>query len=238
MPPNPLVGRYFFFTRFFFHDFLRFVYWTWLIWECYQATGASIHVDFLISVFTWFHRHFHTEHIDIPSWYARLDALDPARSSIDKLFKMNENNFVVTRFSVGDTLKYIIDLERESTFKRVPTPTDPRSSRVPTPTDPRTSRVPTPYNLRASRVSTPILLVLSPQDTSSSSLEDSSKTSIDRESTPPMKHPTTTTVWHWGCVDDDRSFIVLAETKFSFRCIPVWDQYSPHRTRVEKKHMW
>jgi hypothetical protein len=39
-------------------------------------------------------------------------------------------------------------------------------------------------------------------------------------------------------VDDDRSFIVLTETKFSFRCIPVWDRYSPHRTRVEKKkHM-
>jgi len=37
---------------------------------------------------------------------------------------------------------------------------------------------------------------------------------------------------------DDRSFIVLTETKFSFRCIPVWDRYSPHRTRVEKKkHM-
>ena len=37
---------------------------------------------------------------------------------------------------------------------------------------------------------------------------------------------------------DDPSFIVLTETKFSFRCIPVWDQYSPHRTRVEiKKHM-
>jgi hypothetical protein len=38
-------------------------------------------------------------------------------------------------------------------------------------------------------------------------------------------------------VYDDRSFIVLTETKFSFRCIPVWDRYSPHRTRVEKKHM-
>jgi hypothetical protein len=38
--------------------------------------------------------------------------------------------------------------------------------------------------------------------------------------------------------DDDPSFIVLTETKFSFRCIPVWDRYSPHRTRVEKKkHM-
>jgi hypothetical protein len=37
---------------------------------------------------------------------------------------------------------------------------------------------------------------------------------------------------------DDPSFIVLTETKFSFRCIPVWDRYSPHRTRVEKKkHM-
>ena len=34
---------------------------------------------------------------------------------------------------------------------------------------------------------------------------------------------------------DYRSFIVLTETKFSFRCIPVWDRYSPHRTRVEKK---
>ena len=33
----------------------------------------------------------------------------------------------------------------------------------------------------------------------------------------------------------DRPFIVLTETKFSFRCIPVWDRYSPHRTRVEKK---
>ena len=27
-------------------------------------------------------------------------------------------------------------------------------------------------------------------------------------------------------------FIVLTETKFSFRCIPVWDRYSPYRTRV------
>ncbi len=36
-------------------------------------------------------------------------------------------------------------------------------------------------------------------------------------------------------VYDDPSFIVLTETKFSFRCIPVWDRYSPHRTRVEKK---
>ena len=35
---------------------------------------------------------------------------------------------------------------------------------------------------------------------------------------------------------DDPSFIVLTETKFSFRCIPVWDRYSPHRTRVEKKN--
>jgi hypothetical protein len=34
---------------------------------------------------------------------------------------------------------------------------------------------------------------------------------------------------------DDPCFIVLTETKFSFRCIPVWDRYSPHRTRVEKK---
>ena len=42
---------------------------------------------------------------------------------------------------------------------------------------------------------------------------------------------------HAGPGDDDPSFIVLTETKFSFRCIPVWDRYSPHRTRVEKKHM-
>ena len=42
-----------------------------------------------------------------------------------------------------------------------------------------------------------------------------------------------------GCrlADDDHPFIVLTETKFSFRCIPVWDRYSTHRTRVEKKHM-
>jgi hypothetical protein len=45
---------------------------------------------------------------------------------------MNEDNFVVPRFTVGDTLKSIIDLKKKSTFKRVPTPTDPRSSRVPT----------------------------------------------------------------------------------------------------------
>jgi len=31
---------------------------------------------------------------------------------------------------------------------------------------------------------------------------------------------------------DDRPFIVLTETKFSFRCIPVLDRYSPYRTRV------
>ena len=35
--------------------------------------------------------------------------------------------------------------------------------------------------------------------------------------------------------DDDHPFIVLTETKFSLRCIPVWARYSPHRTRVEKK---
>ena len=34
---------------------------------------------------------------------------------------------------------------------------------------------------------------------------------------------------------DDPPFVVLTETKFSFRCIPVWDLYSPHQTRVEKK---
>ena len=36
-------------------------------------------------------------------------------------------------------------------------------------------------------------------------------------------------------LDDDPFFIVLTETKFSFRCIPVWDRYSPHQTRVKKK---
>jgi hypothetical protein len=40
-----------------------------------------------------------------------------------------------------------------------------------------------------------------------------------------------------GGGDDDHPFIVLTETKFSLRCIPVWVRYSPHRTRVEKKHM-
>ena len=35
-----------------------------------------------------------------------------------------------------------------------------------------------------------------------------------------------------GMEDDDHPFIVLTETKFSFRCIPVWDRYSPYRTRV------
>ena len=34
------------------------------------------------------------------------------------------------------------------------------------------------------------------------------------------------------CEDDD-PFIVLTETKFSIRCIPVWARYSPLRTRVE-----
>ena len=33
--------------------------------------------------------------------------------------------------------------------------------------------------------------------------------------------------------DDDRSFIVLTETKTSNRYIPVWARYSPLRTRVE-----
>ncbi len=32
--------------------------------------------------------------------------------------------------------------------------------------------------------------------------------------------------------NDDTPFIVLTETKFSFRCIPVWDWYSPYQTRV------
>jgi hypothetical protein len=32
---------------------------------------------------------------------------------------------------------------------------------------------------------------------------------------------------------DDDPFIVLTETKFSFRYIPVWARYSPLRTRVE-----
>ena len=42
-------------------------------------------------------------------------------------------------------------------------------------------------------------------------------------------------VWGVWFFSDDPLFIVLTETKFSFRCIPVWDLYSPHRTRVEKK---
>jgi len=31
----------------------------------------------------------------------------------------------------------------------------------------------------------------------------------------------------------DRPFIVLTETRSSYRHIPVWARYSPHRTRVE-----
>jgi len=30
-------------------------------------------------------------------------------------------------------------------------------------------------------------------------------------------------------LEDDYPFIVLTETKFSLRCIPVWVRYSPHR---------
>ena len=33
--------------------------------------------------------------------------------------------------------------------------------------------------------------------------------------------------------DDDHPFIVLTETKFSIRYIPVWARYSPLQTRVE-----
>ena len=40
-------------------------------------------------------------------------------------------------------------------------------------------------------------------------------------------------MWLLGCTDDDRPFIVLAETKPSKRHIPVWARYSPLRTRVE-----
>jgi hypothetical protein len=35
-----------------------------------------------------------------------------------------------------------------------------------------------------------------------------------------------------GYAGDDCPFIVLTETKFSSCCIPVWDLYSPYRTRV------
>jgi hypothetical protein len=43
-----------------------------------------------------------------------------------------------------------------------------------------------------------------------------------------------------ACCGHDHPFIVLTETKFSFRCIPVGSvlslpDYSPYRTRVEKK---
>jgi hypothetical protein len=34
-------------------------------------------------------------------------------------------------------------------------------------------------------------------------------------------------------IDDDDPFIVLTETKFSIRYIPVWARYSPLRTRVK-----
>jgi uncharacterized protein YukE len=36
-----------------------------------------------------------------------------------------------------------------------------------------------------------------------------------------------------GLVSINQPFIVLTETKFSYRYIPVWARYSPHRTRVE-----
>ena len=36
-----------------------------------------------------------------------------------------------------------------------------------------------------------------------------------------------------GSANDDDPFIVLTETKFSIRYIPVWARYSPLRTRVE-----
>ena len=34
-------------------------------------------------------------------------------------------------------------------------------------------------------------------------------------------------------LNNNQPFIVLTETKFSYRYIPVWARYSPHRTRVE-----
>jgi hypothetical protein len=37
----------------------------------------------------------------------------------------------------------------------------------------------------------------------------------------------------WTMLYDDDPFIVLTETKFSIRYIPVWDRYSPLRTRVK-----
>ena len=38
---------------------------------------------------------------------------------------------------------------------------------------------------------------------------------------------------HSATLHDDDPFIVLTETKFSIRYIPVWARYSPLRTRVE-----
>jgi hypothetical protein len=35
--------------------------------------------------------------------------------------------------------------------------------------------------------------------------------------------------------DDDDPFIVLTETKFRIRYIPVWARYSPLRPRVEAR---
>jgi hypothetical protein len=42
-------------------------------------------------------------------------------------------------------------------------------------------------------------------------------------------------VWYGerGVLSINQPFIVLTETKFSYRYIPVWARYSPHRTRVE-----
>ena len=66
-----------------------------------------------------------------------------------------------------------------------------------------------------------------------------------RSALPPLMMQQTASMHSWGspaptwsktsteAVSINQPFIVLTETKFSYRYIPVWARYSPHRTRVE-----
>ncbi len=112
-------------------------------------------MDYRTSVVSWLLRHFDTQHADIPSWYAGLDAQDQTRAVIDSLFKLNEDNVVIPKFRAGETFKCIIELKKKSQVKRVPTPTDPVPQGVPTPADPVLQGVPTYADLVSQGVPTP-----------------------------------------------------------------------------------
>ena len=117
--------------------------------------GVPMALDYRTSVVCWLLRHFDTQHADIPSWYAGLDAQDQTRAVIDSLFKLNEDNVAIPKFKDGETFRCIIDLKKKSQVKRAPTPTDPRLKGVPTPTDPVLQGVPTPTDLCLQGVPTP-----------------------------------------------------------------------------------